>query len=159
MKEKLKYLIIFILVLVSILFYIQIRDYNSVTSILIQDNKSNQKINKNLKFELDRAKKIVVSQQNEIDQLKQQINKMDSTIISLEENLSKLTIYKTLCNNNSINYQTNQIFNNNDLLLDQNSTIDQIDNQEQNGTKIIPTIQLSDENKITGFGLQYQQKF
>ena len=157
MKEKVTYLIIFILLLVSTLLYIQIRDFNSVTTILVEDNKHNQQINQELKKELDIAKSIVVSQNKTIEDQKIQIETLNDTIIGLQEQISNMRIYNGM---NSSIYDNNYTTTNQQLIEDQNLTNQQIDQTQQNSsTQILPSVEVNDENKITKFGVEYHQKF
>ena len=135
--QKVKYIIIFTLVLALGMVYIQLADYQKITSTLLENNTENKNNSVQLK--------------NTIISLETQNQQLQNTIISLEEQLSlaqiKLVNHQFTENNNTLN-----------LPMDIQPL-----NQEQNQTtpnlNLTPSITLDDENEITGFGLEYTQKF
>ena len=131
--QKIKYIIIFTLVLALGMVYIQLADYQEITTTLLENNND--------------SKTNTIELENKIITLETQNQQLQNTIISLEETLSltqiKLMNQKFVDNNNTLN-----------------SPMDiQPLNQEQNQTtsdfNLTPDITIDDENEVTGFGLEY----
>jgi len=136
--QKIKYIIIFTLLLALGMVYIQLIDYKNITGTLLKDNQSN--------------KNTVQILENKISLLENTTQELKNTIISLEENLS-LTQMKldtqnyTQENNASIDFQ------------DPSQSIENILNNTNDELNLQPNITLDNENQITGFGLEYKTKF
>jgi len=135
--QKIKYIIIFTLVLALGMVYVQLLDYQKITTTLLENN-ANEK-NKTTLL------------QNKIISLDTQNQELQNKIISLEEtiNLNKLQLHNNYSNDNneSNKFQLNTIPLNNEI------------NPEIPETNLTPNITLDNENEITGFGLEYNQKF
>ncbi|MGK0255763.1 MAG: hypothetical protein ACI81I_000369 [Arcobacteraceae bacterium] len=121
--QKMKYIIIAILLLALGIIYLQLLDYKNITSILLKENTT--LINKTYD--------------------------LNDKIISLEESLSIKEI--ELNKLNFIN-NTTKINNLPQYLNPLNQAI-----QETEKLKLTPNITIDEENKITGFGLEYKQEF
>lgn len=134
---KIKYIIIFTLVLALGMVYIQLADYQDITSTLLENNSDN----KNTTIEL----------KNKITTLETQNQELQNTIISLEEKLSltqlQLMNQQFIENNNTINIPMDI----QPLNIEQNQTTPDVN--------LAPDITIDDENEVTGFGLEYTQKF
>ena len=135
--QKIKYIIIFTLTLALGMLYIQLSDYQKITSTLLENNSKN----KNNTTEL----------QNKIIFLETENLQLLNTIITLEETLALTQIQNnnnyTNDNNQSINYPMDiEPLNN-----ERNETIPEIN--------LTPNISIDEENEVSGFGLEYTQKF
>jgi len=135
--QKVKYIIIFTLVLALGMVYIQLADYQDITSTLLENN-SDSKTN-------------TIQLKNKISTLETQNEQLQNTIISLEEKLSltqiQLMNQQFIENNNTINIPMDI----QPLNKEQNQTAPELD--------LTPDITIDDENEVTGFGLEYTQKF
>jgi len=135
--QKVKYIIIFTLVLALGMVYIQLADYQDITSTLLENN-SDSKTN-------------TIQLKNKISTLETQNEQLQNTIISLEEKLSltqiQLMNQQFIENNNTINIPMDI----QPLNKEQNQTAPELD--------LTPNITIDDENEVTGFGLEYTQKF
>jgi len=136
MQKKIKYIIIFTLLLALGMIYKQLLDYQEITTTLLQNN--TESVNHVKEFE---EKVAILITENE---------SLQNKIILLEESLSLLRIEH----------------NNQNFSIDGNSTktlplsIEPINNKEiTHKLDITPNITIDDENDITGFGLEYTQKF
>jgi len=135
--QKVKYIIIFTLVLALGMVYIQLADYQKITSTLLENNSDNKNNSIQLK--------------NKIITLETQNQQLQNTIISLEEKLSLAQIQ--LMNQQFIE-------NNNTLNLPMDiQPLNTEKNQTTPNLNLRPDITIDDENKVTGFGLDYTQKF
>ncbi len=141
---KIKYIIIFTLVLALGMVYIQLADYQKITSTLLENNNDS----KNAKIKL---KNKITTLENKIITLETENQQLQDKIISIEETQS-LTQIQFM----------NQQFPENNNTLNLPMEIKPL-HQEQNETSsdfnITPDITIDDENEITGFGLEYTQKF
>jgi len=160
--EKIKYIIIFTLVLGLGLLYMQIDDYDDITNSLLLDSKSSHK-NK-LTFQ-----KQILTLQTENTKYNQKINLLEinntelndkililqEQIISLEENHS-LSKIKTV--NTKYTLPTND-FNLTEEMLKNNENNYTQKKDEDNSSLLKPNVTIDDENKITGFGVEYSQEF
>ena len=137
--QKIKYIIIFTLILILAMVTIQLLDYQKISTNLIDDNSLSAQKNREL------TQKITLLEEKNIE--------LQDKIISLEEDL--LT--------NSLKLQEDS------FAVDYNSSI-KIDtqipyfykkeeNKSSNDTQLTPDMTIDDENQITGFGLNYKQKF
>ena len=135
--QKVKYIIIFTLVLALGMVYIQLADYQNITSTLLEDNSD--------------SKNNTIQLKNKINSLETQNQQLQNTIISLEEKLSlaqiQLMNQQFIENNNTINIPMDI----QPLNKEQNQTTPELD--------LTPDITIDDENEVTGFGLEYTQKF
>jgi hypothetical protein len=136
--EKIKYIIIIILLLALGMVYKQLLDYQNISSSLLQNNTQGLD-----KHQMAQEKISVLLLENE--QLKDKI-------ITLEESLSLLKIKHDSQNFMQDNNQTKSYTMDINPLKDEQTDI----SPKQNLT---PNITLDNENEITGFGLQYNQKF
>jgi len=117
--------------------YIQLSDYQKITSTLLENNSDN--------------KNTTIQLQNKIISLETQNQELQNTIISLEETLSLTQIQL-------INQQFTE--NNNTLNIPMDTQpLNNEQNQTFTGPNITPDITIDNENEITGFGLEYTQKF
>lgn len=134
---KIKYIIIFTLVLALGMVYIQLADYQDITSTLLENNSDN--------------KNTTIQLKNKITTLETQNQELQNTIISLEEKLSltqiQLMNQQFIENNNTINIPMDI----QPLNIEQNQTTPDVN--------LAPDITIDDENEVTGFGLEYTQKF
>ncbi len=155
--QKIKYIIIFTLLLALGLLYIQLCDYDKITNTLLNDNK--------LSYETEIILKNKISTlETDNLTLSDKINNLEEHIITLEENLSVLQL--TIQNNipQDINYTIEQNIDINQeiMLSNENSTEEEIEEQNENLNpipNITPSITMDDENQITGFGIEYKEEF
>jgi len=142
--QKIKYLIIFTLILALGLLYLQIIDYKIITNQLISTNSTLESEQKTLSNELNKTKIENIN-------LKETIKNQNQKIITLEENLTNQKIQIK-----EINFTIPQ------------TTLDykDIPNIENNVTKIdndkidiSPSIFLDEEQKVDGFHIELKQKF
>jgi len=136
--QKIKYIIIFILTLALGMIYIQLDDYQQITSSLLDTNSKNKIEKKEL--------------QNKITYLTKRNEELQNQIISIEEKLSLTQIQlnnKILLENNNSN--TIQIMDLPPYKIEENTTTTPY--------YPIPSITIDKENEITGFEVEYKQKF
>ncbi len=128
--EKIKYLIIFTLIIALGLLYIELTNYKNITNQLITTNNTQEK---------------------EISNLENKLKKQIDTIITLEENLTntKLKIKKLNFKIPITTLEYNYIPD-----IETNTTI--INN---NNFDIKPTISFDENRNIEGFNIQLKQKF
>ena len=137
--QKIKYIIIFTLTLALGILYIQITDYQNITNTLLSENTNSNTQTKSL--------------QNTIQFLEDQNTELNDKIISLQE---ELAIIQIKLNNTNFIIDTNTTQN---FLEPQNSFTLPQKNLIESPVDMTPNITLDEENKITGFGLEYKQKF
>ncbi|MDC0932745.1 hypothetical protein OAR97_02750 [Arcobacteraceae bacterium] len=136
--EKIKYIIIIILLIIIGMLYKQLLDYQNISSSLLDNN--TQSLGKHQK-----TKDTLELLQIENEELKDKI-------ISLEESLA---LMKIKYNNQNFIQDNNRTKN---LPMDINPLINE-NNETSLKQNLTPNITLDNENEITGFGLQYNQKF
>jgi hypothetical protein len=157
--KKLIYIIIFILLIVTALLYKQLLDYQNISSSLLKNNTD-------LKSKISTQQKNIDEKTFAIQTLTNDISNLNDKVISLEQNISNMLIVKDI--NFTIDDTNNSILINNltqpEPILDTNSTYN-LD------IPIVPTVQIEqsspkntdeqkvNENKITGFGLEYSHEF
>jgi len=134
--QKINYIIIFTLVLALGMIFKQLTDYKTITEQLLQTNTESQQEIKNF--------------ENKVLTLVDENGNLQNKIISIEEELSLLKLKHE----------------NQDFSTDHNQTknfpleIQPIKNEQQIPTlNVTPNITIDEENEITGFGLEYTQKF
>ena len=115
--------------------YIQLIDYQKITASLLKDNKQS----------IDQITEL----KNNTINLENQNKMLQTHILSLEENL---------------NVQQTELENRNFIESDEtNLSLDlekKIENkQDSDNPSLTPNVKLNEENEVTGFGLQYSQKF
>jgi len=135
--QKIKYIIIFTLVLALAIITVQLTDYQKITSVLLKENNT-----------INQTTEILNKQ---ITLLQEKNQELQNKIISLEE---KLTMRNLELNNQNFSLDTN-------ITKELKQKIQVIENaKDKNGDlELTPNISIDDENKITGFGLEYKQKF
>ena len=143
--EKIKYLIIFTLILSLGILYTQLANYKNLTNALILENNK-------LTIQNNKNQKEILSNKNLIQQKEIIIKQLNNNIITLDENILKLTIKK---DNQLNNFSTDKLSTQELTYIPPAVNTTNLDLD----TNIIPSIEVSDQNKITGFNLQYQQKF
>ena len=133
--KKIYYVIIFILIIALGMLYIQLIDYQKITASLLKDNR--QSVNKITELNNN---KLNLESQNKVFQ---------EQIISLQENLISQKIeFEKLYTSSG---------NEDNLSLDLE---EQIENKKDTlNPSLTPNVNLNEENEVTGFGLQYSQKF
>lgn len=136
--QKIKYIIIFTLLVALGMIYIQLVDYKNIAISLVNENTT---INKNTNL-----------LNNKLNSLQIENEKLKNTILSLEETLLDMQIKL----NNVRYYRTTDI---NDTNNTYNAPYDDLDTNQTEELNIKPSLDLDDENKITGFGLEYTQEF
>jgi len=133
--KKIYYVIIFILIIALGMLYTQLLDYQKITTSLLKDNKNS-------------IEKITELKNNTIN-LENQNEEFQTQIIDLKENL--ITI-ETEFNKQKLN--EDKI---NSLPLDLEEEIEK--KKDSLAPSLTPNVKLNEENEVTGFGLQYSQKF
>ncbi len=161
--QKIKYLIIFALILALALVYTQLDNYKKLTNNLLTENNNNLTTNKqkskqirilNQKIrQMTQDHNITIKALNSLNQQQNQtIIKLTEQIITLEENLSIIKINNTI---KQIDYTIEpREINYNNI-----KTIEEENDDENKDTLITPSLTFDEENKITGFGIQYGQTF
>jgi len=135
--QKIKYIIIFTLVLALAIITVQLTDYQKITSVLLKENNT-----------INQTTEILNKQ---ITLLQEKNQELQNKIISLEE---KLTMRNLELNNQNFSLDTN-------ITKELKQKIQVIENakDKNDDIELTPNISIDDENKITGFGLEYKQKF
>jgi hypothetical protein len=126
--QKIKYLVISILLLALLITYLQLLDYKNITSSLLQENTS------------------LISKKNALNA---KIVFLNDKIISLEESLSiqEIKLHKLNFTNDT---------NTTHMLPEY---LHQLNGTTKEKSILTPNIMLNEENKITGFELEYKQQF
>lgn len=137
--QKIKYIIIFTLTLGLGILYIQLLDYQKITTILLNENSHSNTLSKDLEKELS-----LLTQKN---------TQLENRIIFLEESLAIKQIQL-----NNLNFRTEHKPATN-YTQDSSQLIIPQEKQQTLSPDVKPNITLDDENKVTGFGLEYQQNF
>lgn len=139
--QKVKYVIIFTLLVALGLLYIQLDDYDKISNSLLQENISSND-------EIKTLNEKVQDLQNENELLQNKVYSLEQQLLEQERNI---TLSK-LDDNYSI-----------DNTLDLNNSIEQEINDTQtirsDEINIQPKITLDNENKITGFEQQNKEDF
>ena len=148
--KYLKYIIIFTLLLLLGLLYLQLHNYQNITTTLLSKNHT---LNQN---KIDLQDKIV-SLKEQIDKQNEKINTFQKNIISLEENLSLLKL--KVVDTNYTQPQSDLNLSNEILKSNKYNDFKKVEKNTTNSSNIKPNITMDNENKITGFGLEYHQKF
>jgi cell division protein FtsB len=147
--QKIKYIIIFTLLLALAIIAVQLSDYQNITSSLLQENNS--------------INKTTLTLNKEIKSLKEQNEILQAKILSLEEQLSRQNIESNQFNfSNENNTTINSIQTQEPIPVEQEKSIftnDTTNEQNSQNIDVKPNIKIDDENEITGFGLEYKQKF
>lgn len=133
--NKIYYIIIFILIITLGMLYTQLIDYKEITTSLLDNNK--QSIIKIKKLE------------NHTLTLETQNKEFETKLIALEENLR---LKETTLEQDSFSSTDND-----NLALDFQK--EELEKQDTPNSSVSPNVTLDDENKVTGFGLKYSQKF
>jgi len=139
--QKVKYVIIFTLLVALGLLYIQLDDYDKISNSLLQENISSNDEIKTLNEKVQDLQSENELLQNKVYSLEQQLLEQERniTLSKLDDNYS---IDNTLDLNNSIEQEINDT---------QTIRSDEINIQ--------PKITLDNENKITGFEQQNKEDF
>ena len=135
--QKIKYIIIFTLVLALAIITVQLTDYQKITSVLLKENNT-----------INQTTEILNKQ---ITLLQEKNQELQNKIISLEE---KLTMRNLELNNQNFSLDTNITKE-----LKQKIQVIEHAKDKNDDLELTPNISIDDENKITGFGLEYKQKF
>jgi len=140
--QKIKYIIIFTLALALGMVCIQLIDYQKITSTLLENNSENKNKNEALENTV-----ISLTEKNEI---------LQNKIISLEETLAlaQLKLNNTYSNDNNL---TKEILQNIQTIKDEKDEINE--KVDSSNIDISPNITIENQTDITGFGLDYKQKF
>jgi hypothetical protein len=136
--QKIKYIIIFTLILALAIIYTQLSNYQTITSSLLRDNTNNNINTKEL--------------QNKIILLETQNQLLTDEIISLEETILQIKI-------ESSPFNFTKDGNTTIILPNTIQSFEYKEIQESKDIDMKPNITIDDENKITGFELEYKQKF
>jgi len=143
--EKIKYLIILTLILSLGIVYYQLENYKKLTNSLIDQN---NKISK----QIEQLEQIKQTNKNLIAKKNKEIENLNDEIIKKDEEILKLTVVKET---QDINFTIATPY---PTKLEDLPTFKDTKEQLPN-FDVVPSIKLNNENKITGFNLQYQQKF
>ena len=136
--QKVKYIIIFTLLLILGIVYLQLIDYQNISSTLLDNNTKNTQIHNELK--------------NKISSLKLENKELNNRIIILEEEIS---IAQLKLNPPTYNTEANSTHE----LFSDTKPLENMMNEKSIQLNPQPNITIDDENEITGFGLEYNQKF
>lgn len=146
--QKIKYILIFTLTLALGLLYYKTDNYQKLSNILLSKNNQMTQEHRDL--------------EEKIENLKDQMLYRDGKILTLNEKIIKLEEKLLLSQMKmaDVNYtiQTTEDITH-IIPPNLNNSIDDDDNTTTNDINITPNITIDDENSITGFGLQYGQKF
>jgi len=139
--QKVKYVIIFTLLVALGLLYIQLDDYDKISNSLLQENISSND-------EIKTLNEKIQDLQNENELLQNKVYSLEQQLLEQERNitLSKLDDNYTIDNTLDINTSLDQETNNTQTIRS-----DEINIQ--------PKITLDNENKITGFEQQNKEDF
>ena len=133
--KKIYYVIIFIFIIALGMLYIQLIDYQKITTSLLENNK--QSIDK------------ITELKNNTFNLESQNKVFQEQIISLEEDLISQKM--------KFENEYSPITNTDNLSLNLEEEIEK--KKDSLDPSLAPSVQLNEENEVTGFGLQYSQKF
>lgn len=165
--QKIKYIIIFVLLVALGMFYTQIVDYQSITNSLLKENQTHNTSNDDLNEE-------ILTLKNQVVRLKQQIKTLEAKvltaqnekiplnekIIALEEELltAKVTRHKESYLKPETNYKKEL---NTELNYDTKSL--NIPTQPKsslyNGPDLSPSVDLNENREVTGAGIEYKTTF
>ena len=146
--QKIKYIIIFFLLLVLAMIYMRLMDYENITNTLLQENNKQHSKTKDLENKISILENKTAILQNEKILLENKIITLDETLLSTQMRL----------NNTNFTVENNETYPIPFNVKDMNISKDIYTTQEQ-AIDLTPNITLDDENKVTGFGLQYKNKF
>jgi len=125
----------------------QISDYDQITKTLLTENKSSDQHTLLLKEKINTL-------ETENSTLENQVNILQEQIISLEEELALSRL-----NRIDHNYtQETSLDLNKEISPDIPDSNDTLDTNIKD-LDVKPNITIDDENKVTGFGLEYKQNF
>ncbi|MEA2018338.1 MAG: hypothetical protein U9N59_07810 [Campylobacterota bacterium] len=161
--QKIKYIIIFTLLLALGLLYVQLSDYDKITNTLLNENSSSyDKITK-LQNKITLLESENIELNNNVSLLKDEnlnlnsrVTTLQDKIISMDEtiSISKLPIQENILDETNETISSALDIHQEILLNSNNNTF-----EEEQDIKVEPKITLDDQNKITGFGLEYKENF
>ena len=128
--------------------YMRLMDYENITNTLLQENNKQHTKTKDLENKISILENQTTILQNEKILLENKIITLDEKLLSTQIKLN--TTHFTVENNETYPAPFN--------VKDMNISKDIYTTQEQ-PVDLTPNITLDDENKVTGFGLQYKNKF
>ena len=146
--QKIKYIILFILLITIAMIYMQLVNYQNITSTLIQENTIQNKKSKDLEHKIVSLENKIETVTNEKIELQNKMIILDEELLKTQMSLHALSYQVDTNITNNLNYPT-QEFNNSVTIYE----------SKEEPIDLKPNITLDDENKITGFGLQYKEKF
>jgi len=128
--------------------YMRLMDYENITNTLLQENNKQHAKTKDLENKISILENKTAILQNEKILLENKIITLDETLLSTQMRL----------NNTNFTVENNETYPIPFNVKDMNISKDIYTTQEQ-AIDLTPNITLDDENKVTGFGLQYKNKF
>ncbi|MBD3841431.1 MAG: hypothetical protein IE909_06020 [Campylobacterales bacterium] len=150
--EKIKYLLILSLILTCGIFYVQLQEYKQISKTLLVQIEDKEFENNKLNNQIQELSTTSNDYKKAIENLNTIIDNKQNKIISLEENLSKMTIKNLI--QNDINY-TNEDLN----YIITIPTFEQNNSSETLDIPLTPNIMLDENKQISGFELKYEQNF
>jgi len=133
--KKIYYIIIFILLIALAMVYIQLIDYQKITTSLLQDNKKSNN-------QIKELKNTTATLEIKNEEFQTQINLLEENLTLQKQDLEKEDTFNTSTD---------------DFSLDLENKVENPKNSLD--PSVSPNITIDDENEVTGFGLQYTQKF
>jgi len=172
--KNIKYVVIFSLLLALGIVYYQLLNYQNITNKLLlqsntqtntikllEDNVTQQSvIITNLKTNLNSFKDTLLDEADQTELYKKIIT-LEEHIVSLEENQLNNIIedINSTIQTEQLNYSAINLTNTIEPITTINNTENESNNTKSDILNLTPSITLDDENKITGFGLEYKQEF
>lgn len=155
---KVKYIIILTLILVIGLLFLQLQNHKQLTNDLVYENNYLDKDHKSLINQIKQLEEKISNLENKITtlennntNLQDNINQLQDDIILMEEDINNKHLIP-----NDINY-TIKI---NDNIYKMPPTFESNEtNISEDDLKIIPKIQLDDENNIESINIEYKENF
>ncbi|MEA3498084.1 MAG: hypothetical protein U9R16_03390 [Campylobacterota bacterium] len=155
--KNIKYVIIFSLLLALGIVYNQLNNYKNITNkLLLQSNTQTNTI-KILENNITQQSVIITNLQKNLNSFEDTLlDEADQTelykkIITLEEHIVSLE-------ENQLNNEIEDI-NKTTQIEQLNERTDKPNNIKNDSLNITPNITLDEENKVTGFGLEYKEEF
>jgi len=135
--------------------YMRLMDYENITNTLLQENNKQHSKTKDLENKISILENKISILENKTAILQNEKILLENKIITLDETL--LSTQMRL-NNTNFTVENNETYPIPFNVKDMNISKDIYTTQEQ-AIDLTPNITLDDENKVTGFGLQYKNKF
>ena len=158
--QKIKYIIIFTLLLALGLLYVQLSDYDKITNTLLNENSSSYQNIEKLNNKIILLESTNVELNNQIRSLENNNTKLTNQVVELQEEIISIDENISISQLPKLQYTSADTT---ETTIDINQEILQINKNNSEGLlnnlPVIPNATINDENKITGFGIEYKEKF